>query len=33
MGTSPVILVRPPELRPAEEPILDTGTTTAAAPA
>jgi nucleotide-binding universal stress UspA family protein len=31
LGTSPVILVRPPELRRAEEPILNTATSTALA--
>jgi nucleotide-binding universal stress UspA family protein len=33
LGTSPVILVRPPELRRAEEPVLDKATRTASAPA
>jgi nucleotide-binding universal stress UspA family protein len=32
LGTSPVILVRPPELRRAEEPIPNTATSTALAP-
>jgi nucleotide-binding universal stress UspA family protein len=32
LGTSPVILVRPPELRRAEEPVLDTVASAAVAP-